>query len=161
MTLGLILANSGDIVEGRKHLAEAVRLEPRDAFTNFHYAVESHRQGNLEEATVHYQRALRYYPDFAQALCALASIRIREDHSSLYNVEEAVAFAERACELTQYKDPASLEILAKIYAATGQLDRALGTGSQALRIAVAMGDDDLADRIKRLVAGWQSHVGDE
>ncbi|MHC4402319.1 MAG: tetratricopeptide repeat protein [Planctomycetota bacterium] len=148
-SLALILLDSGKLDESLEHFTEALRLEPNDAFTNYAYGNVLHRQGSLEEAARYYRRAVECNPKFVPALLGLASIRIRDDQPELYNVDEALALAKKACDVTGHEHPAAMEILAAVYVAAGQLGDAVRTAKSALELARGAGDQDLADRIQK------------
>ena len=153
--LGLILLDDGLADEGREHLASAVRISPRNPSANYRYGYLLHREGKLAEAAVHYQRAIQSDPGHVLAMLALAGIRINSDHPDLHAPKEAVALAEKACELTEHKSAEALEMLAQIYARTGRLDDAIGTANQALQIARSDRDDYLVGRLQKNLSLYQ------
>jgi hypothetical protein len=55
---------------------------------------------------------------------------------------EAVHLAERACALTEGRDPALLATLAAAYAETGDFSRGVAAADEALKRAQAIGDTD-------------------
>jgi tetratricopeptide (TPR) repeat protein len=115
-------------------------------------------QGDLAKAAAHFETAVRYNPDFVLALLALASIRSRADHPSLYDPAQAVSLAERSCAMTRYADPAALEILSKIYATVGRLDEALRTAERALQIARVAQNTALAKQIESNLVIWKRNA---
>ena len=67
---------------------------------------------------------------------------------------EAVRLAERACELTGYRDPMLLGTLAFAYAEAGRLEEALAAARKGRDRALASGQDELADRLLKLMEGY-------
>lgn len=61
---------------------------------------------------------------------------------------EAIAWAERAAELTERRQPSVLDTLAAAYAAAGDFSRATSTADEAIALARAQGNTGLAERIE-------------
>jgi tetratricopeptide (TPR) repeat protein len=154
-SLGMILLETGKLDEAVEHLAEAVRLEPRSVLTSFYCGQALHRQGKLQEAMSCYQRAVEHNADFVPALLGLASIHVMVDRPELYDLDAALAHAEKACELTRRQDPDALKTLAAVYAVARRFDDAVNTAKSALEIARAAGDRRLADRIQKMLKVYE------
>ena len=154
-SLGVILLETGDFDQSVAHLAEAVRLEPVKGLTNYHCGTVFHRRGKLEEAVRYYQRALEQNPEFVPALLNLASIRTMVDRPELYDVDEALALATKACDVTGHEDADALKSLAGVYAAAGQTGQAVNTARKALAIARAAGQQELAHLIQRMLQAYE------
>ena len=120
-----------------------------------------HRQGKVEEAARYYRRSVEHNPKFAQALLGLASIRLMVDRPELYNLDEALALAKRACDATRHRDPIALKTLAGAYAVAGRFGDAVSTARNALEIALATGDRELADRTRRMLDIYEKLQADE
>ena len=69
---------------------------------------------------------------------------------------EAVRLAGRACDLTGYRDPLLLGTLAYAYAEAGRLDKALATARKGRDLALASGQNELADRLLKLMEGYNA-----
>ena len=76
--------------------------------------------GRTREAVAQYQEALRLNPDLAGALNNLAWVLATCPDDQLRNGAEAVRLAERACELTHYREPLFIGTLAAAYAEAGR-----------------------------------------
>ena len=160
-TLGVVLLDSGKLEESVEPLVEALRLRPKNAFASYICGHALHRQGKLEEAAGYYRRAVQCDPEYVPGLLALASIHITDGQPKLYDVDQALAFAKRACDATGHKDPAALEILAGVYVAAGRLRDAMITTRNALEITLATGDRDSADRIRKTLDIYERLQADE
>ncbi|NQT13674.1 MAG: tetratricopeptide repeat protein [Planctomycetes bacterium] len=147
-SLGLILLDSGKPEESVEPLVKVLRLDPKNALANYLCGRAFHHQNKLQEAAGYYRRAIQCDPDQVPAMLGLASIRIIDAQPETYNIDEAIALAKRACDVTRDQDPAAMEILAGVYAAAGRLDDAVITAGNALRVALAVGDQDLAERLR-------------
>ena len=71
---------------------------------------------------------------------ALAWILATHREDKFRNPDEAIQLAQRACELTNYQDPGSADILAAAYAAAGRFDDAVATAEKAVQLT-ASGDN--------------------
>jgi len=69
-----------------------------------------------------------------------------------------VQFAERACQLTNYGDARFLDVLGAAYARAGRFDDAVTTAENAVQLARAASQDELARDIEsRLVVYRDGH----
>lgn len=74
--LGLSYRHLGRFDEARKYFEEGLKKDPRNASCLFNMGFIEERQGNNAGAEQFFQRALKSYPDFADALLELANLRI-------------------------------------------------------------------------------------
>ena len=74
------------------------------------------------------------------ALNSLAELIIRNPAA---DANGAVGYAERAAEITNYKNPAVLNLLVRSYIAAGDKEKAVAAAQKALDLAVAGGDKKL------------------
>jgi len=155
LSLGLVLVDMGDLSQAERHLADAIRLQPEDPFANYYYGYVLHRRGKLEEAAGRYSRALEKDPKSVPALLALTVMHLTAGLPGWYDPQKAIPLAEKACELTGRRQPDPLTILARAYAAGGRNRDALRTANEALRIARAAGDEDLARQIEKNRATYE------
>jgi len=151
--LGTNLVKTGRFAEGAEHLAVAVQLRPNHVKAQYFLGLALQRQGKPEEALVHYVGALRQDPDFVPALLRVAAIRAAAE-PSLRNGAEAIQSAERACRLTEFKDPESLMVLADAHAAAGQYAEACTAAQRALEVARAAGWADYAAAIQKRLSQY-------
>ena len=64
---------------------------------------------------------------------------------------EAVRLGERACKITQFKEPVMVGTLAVAYAEAGRFDEAVATARKARELALAAGQQGLADENQKLI----------
>jgi len=95
-----------------------------------------------------YRRILEIMPDQLDALNNLAWLMAASDEPSLKNSPEAIELATKACELTEHKDPQSLDTLAAAYAAAGRFEQAAITAQKALELANSNNETKLVEQIK-------------
>jgi tetratricopeptide (TPR) repeat protein len=94
-------------------------------------------------------KALRVMPDQINLMNDLAWISATHKEVTFYNPQQAVKLAERACELSDYKDANMLDTLAVAYAAANRYSEATATAEKALQIAQSAGDKKLTDQIQQ------------
>ena len=153
--LALLLSKQGKFDDAIDHYRQALRISPdyADAHNNIGVALQS--QGKFDEAISHFRKALQFNPNYAGALNGIASILVTHPDQSRRDVTGAIKLAERAAELTNRRDPTILNTLAAAYAAAGQLERATLTAQTALMLALAAGNDDLANQIRRRLESYK------
>ncbi len=146
--LGNVLSSQGKLDEAVSHYREALRIEPNfvEAHNNLGNALGS--QGKFDEALVQFREALRVRPHWP-SMDGMASVLLIHPDPNIRDPNRAVAFAERAAELTKYQNPVVLNTLATAYAAVGQFDRAIATSQTALALASAARNEGLANYIRK------------
>ena len=151
---------TGRLDESIVHLAEAARLQPKDAVVNFNCGIALHRLGRPEEAVDYYQRAVEYDPEMVSGLLALASIHTMANRPELFDIDKALTSAKKACEVTDYKQSEALEVLAAVYGVAGRFADAAKTAAHALEIAQANGDREAANRARKRLQTLQKIQAD-
>jgi Flp pilus assembly protein TadD len=154
--LAMIQATAGKLDEATAHLSEAVRLRPDSFQPHCQLAVVLGLQQQTARAVEHYQEALRLNPDCAEALNNLAWIRAANPQPEFRNGGEAVRLAERACQLTDYKQPMLVGTLAAAYAQAGRFPEAMATAEMACSLARQAGNEELLKRNRELLELYRS-----
>ncbi|MCX7722284.1 MAG: tetratricopeptide repeat protein [Verrucomicrobiae bacterium] len=132
------------------NLAELVKLEP-DAATAFDLAQLLVQAGKAEAAAKYFRIALELKPDWPHPYNNLALILATHPDAKIRNGQEAVALAERACALTEWRAPLFLSTLAAAYAEAGRFDDAVRTAERARALAEAAGMSNIAIRNEQLL----------
>ncbi len=130
------------------HFSEALRLKPDYINARLHLGYTLFKLGRIQPAVEHYYKILQLKPDHLQALNALAWVLATSNDVKIQKSINAVEFAERACELTDYKNPEVLDTLAAAYAVAGRFPRAIETAEKAVNLAVSQGRKELAEEIQ-------------
>jgi Flp pilus assembly protein TadD len=141
--LGTTLAHQGRTAEASEQFAALVRLRP-DAQAHYLLALSLVILGRAEEAAPHYREAIRLKPDWPEPLNDLAWMLATHSRAELRNGAEAVRLAERACELSQYKEARFVGTLDAAYAEAGRFAEAVTEAEQARKLALAVGDQAIA-----------------
>ena len=150
--IGRIMIFQGNYDEAAVHLAEAIRLDPAYASTHYRLGQVLVREGKINEAIPHFEEAMRLKPDWVEPMNDLAWILAASEKTATRNPDKAVRLAQRACELTEYKKPELLDILAVSYGAMGDFDKAVETAQKALELCQSPEQETLKEKIKnRLV----------
>jgi tetratricopeptide (TPR) repeat protein len=97
-------------------------------------AVAEFKRGHIDEAIAESLKALQLYPNHVESLQAVAWLWATDPDPQRHRPNEALAFAEKACRLTNFKSPYALQVLAAAQAATNQFDKAVETAQTALSL---------------------------
>jgi tetratricopeptide (TPR) repeat protein len=146
--LGIALASSGKLDEAIEHFQQAVRLRPAfaDAQANLGHALND--QKKFGEAIEHYEQAVLLAPDSATSCERLARLLVLREGATPADFTRALQLAERACQLTDDRQPVCLDTLAAAYAAAHRFTDAIATAKKALELAAADGQTNLASEIR-------------
>jgi tetratricopeptide (TPR) repeat protein len=147
--LGIALASQGRMDEAINQFRQALQASPAFAEAHNNLGLAFQSRGNVEEAISCYRLALKNKPDWPAAMNRLAWILATHPDSHGPNGDVAVGLAERAAELTQYRELEILDSLAAAYAAANRFDRAVTTAQAALALASADRLNQRADGVRR------------
>lgn len=104
---------------------EALRLNPAFAHAYSGRATVYVEQGEYERAIADYSEALRLRPDHAGLINTLAWLWATAPDAKLRDGEKALEFANKACELSKWKEPAYIDTLAAAFAENGKFAEAV------------------------------------
>ncbi|MHC4457468.1 MAG: sulfatase-like hydrolase/transferase [Planctomycetota bacterium] len=156
--LGLALVSQGRLDEAITHFREVVQLTSdsevvqltSDSASAHHTLARSLKDaGRAKEAIVEFKETLRLKPDGVRAMNSLAWLLATHKEDKLRAPEEAIRLAERACELTNYKDTGIVDTLAAAYASAGRFSDAAATAEKALKLIESTGDTERAQNIQK------------
>jgi protein O-mannosyl-transferase len=149
--LAALLMQGGDPAGAERHLTETVRLKPYDATARYSLGVALASQQKIQEAIQQYNEAIKLQPDFPEVLNNLAWILAADPNPQVRNGQEAVALAERACQLTGYQRPLFIGTLAAAYAEAGRFRTAVAMAEKAQSLARLAHETDVAERNRTLL----------
>jgi rhomboid protease GluP len=86
------------------------------------------------EAIKHYKEAIQLKPDFAEARNNLAWLLATADDQKFRNPNEALEQAQKAVELSHWKEATFIDTLAEAFYANGQFRQAVATQEKALAL---------------------------
>ena len=146
--LGYALTIQGNLEKASVHFLRALQLDPNSAESHSHFGKILLRSGKINEAITHFERALKLKPDWVELMNTMAWYMAVNTNTAVYNPGRAVKLAQRACELTNYKEPELLDTLGVAYAATGDFDKAVETTQKALKLCQSSEHGALKSEIK-------------
>jgi len=117
---------------------------PEDSQAHYQLAMALTAQGKSKEALAHYRRGLKSFENIPAGLNNLAWILATYPDPQVRNGSEAVTLAEKACNLTEYKEPVLVGTLAAAYAEVGRFAEAITAAEKARALAEAAGAEGLA-----------------
>jgi tetratricopeptide (TPR) repeat protein len=108
-------------------------------------------QGDFAGAIATYRLAMKRLPDSPDLLNNLAMLLATCPNASLRNLPEAVALAERSCQLTIYNEAPSMSTLGFVYGEAGQLEDAIWMMQKTCALASESGDEKLLKQNQELL----------
>jgi protein O-mannosyl-transferase len=149
--LGTAFAGQGRWDEAIANFNRAIQINPSRAETFCHLGAALGQLGRNREAVVQYREALRLNPNLTEGLNNLAWVLAVNPDDTVRNGSEAVRLAERACELTHYREPLFVGTLAAAYAECGRFPEAIATGEKAAQLATDAGLPNVAAKNRQLL----------
>jgi Tfp pilus assembly protein PilF len=133
--LGTVYFKQERFTEATVEFQNAIQLMPKDPSTNQNVAAANYLQGKAKASMDFWQASLKVKPDWIDGLNNLAWAKATQQDTSLRDPKGALELSKRACELTEYSKPETLDTLAVCYAATGDFKQALDILEKALILA--------------------------
>ena len=162
-TWGILWPAKARLTEAVAEYQAALRIKPDNVEAHYNMGNALASQGRIAEAMAEYRETLRLRPDWPPALSKLAWILATDGNASFRNAGEAVQLAERLCAVTGYQQADALDVLAAAYAEAGRFSDAIRVAQQAVELASAAGQQELArqlqERLQLYQAGRPFHEG--
>ena len=150
--LAVVFLELGDTGQARQQLERALALEPTMETAYFNLFRTERADHHLPAAADALRGCLRCNPFDAKAMTYLAALSLEQapDAAGALRIdplvfEPAVALADRACQLTRYRDPQCLEVLSKALAVSGRQAEAIAQGRKAVAAASDLHQPALAE----------------
>jgi len=140
-------ANQGKNAEALAAYRQALAIRPEAAAARYNLAKTLAELGRTSESLREYREALRLDPDAPDVLNNLAWMLAMDRAAGRETLGQAVAYAQRACERTGYRNPEYLDTLGATLAAAGDFPQAIAAAQRAL--AAAAEDRQLQAEIAR------------
>jgi tetratricopeptide (TPR) repeat protein len=154
--IGQVLRKQAKWKEAANAYESALRWNSTDVPTLLNLAGVLRHLDRTPEAILHFEEALRLEPDSIEGLNNLAWLLSTSTESSVRDGPRAVQFAQRACALTEYKQPVFLGTLAAAYAEAGRFAEAVEAAQRACSVALQLGDSNVAARNQELLALYRA-----
>ena len=126
------LQQGTDLAAALKDADEAVRLDPKNHAAFYQRASVQFARGEWAEVRTNLDEAIRLGPNVAASYIARAGLLACCPDAKHLDPKQALKDANRACDLTEWKDPFAREILAAAAAALGDFTGALKWQKQAM-----------------------------
>ena len=154
LQLGTMYLQLKDHPRAIEALSEAIEANPRDA-RGYHLRGDAYiGSGRHQESLVDYEKALEFEPDDSGVLNNMAWLLATSPDDELRDGRRAVALAEEACRLTEYKAPHILSTLAASFAESGDFETAIQWSTKAVEMANDI-TDDVRDQLKKELASYE------
>jgi len=114
-------------------------------------------QGMFRDAERDYLAALKLKPDSPDILNNLAWLLAVCPDQKVRDGGQAVQYAQRACDLTQFQQTICIGTLAAAYAAAGNFDDAMATAHRACDLATKNGETNLLQKNRELMKRYRRH----
>ena len=129
--------------EAAEGFRRALEINPFSADGHFNFGSMLNKMGRATEAVKHFQQALEYEPNHRLANFQMGRHRVAEG-----KIDEAIAHLERTLDSEDDRTPGFLYALADAHLRAGQRDAAIQYARQALAMAEAMGQAEMAATIR-------------
>ena len=146
--LAISLFEIGQIKEAIDYIEKTIRLNPNDPHYYLNFGMIFIRSDHTAKAIDMFRQGLIYAPNDTRILIRLAWVLSTSSEVKLRNGIEALQLAKTMCEITNYKMPEALDVLAAAFAETGQFDRAIELVRQAHKLASKSNRLELARKIQ-------------
>jgi tetratricopeptide (TPR) repeat protein len=147
--LAMLLAENGKTAEAIPHWTKSLEIKPRQADAQRDLGMALLQQNKIVEAVSHLKESVNLKPNQPDTLNYLARTLAAYGDGRVHNPNEAIRFAQNACQLTDYKDIGILDTLAAAYAAAGKFDDAAATAQKAVDLALSSGQEERAQTISK------------
>ena len=153
--LAIILQKSGDHPGAKSVLESLLAKNPKNAPARYYLAASLVQLGDHRAAIEHYRQTLRDAPRMLDAANNLAWLLATNPVAEIRAPEEAIALAQRLCQVTQEKNAAFLDTLSVALASSEKFPEAIEAANKALALIPA--ESELADQIRRRVEGFEAN----
>jgi tetratricopeptide (TPR) repeat protein len=155
LKIGALLASQNKLDEAIGYFNQAVRLAPNNADAHCNIGEALAMTNKPREAIEHLKQAMQLKPYWYEPAIWLARILATCPDSEVRDPNNAVIIATHAAELTKHQNPEVLETLAAGYAAKGQFELAVKTAQEALALATATQNNELADYLRNIIERYK------
>jgi tetratricopeptide (TPR) repeat protein len=146
--LGTALLRASRFAEAEEHFTEAARIWPTNVNAQCGLGEALRAQGKDEAALTHFTAALKQDANCVAGMMGIARIYAESSQPGLRNPAAAVQMAERAGQSDPGQRPRALTVVAAVSAGAGAYAEAVRFAEEALRLATAKGQAELAAEVR-------------
>ncbi|HEU6447349.1 MAG TPA: tetratricopeptide repeat protein [Verrucomicrobiae bacterium] len=155
-SLGIVFTGMGKFSDGMAEFTNAMEIAPQNPHPHFELGKSLLQQGRDAEAVGQFRETLRLGPDDFKMLTYVARVLASDKNDSVRDGKTALAFAQKANDLTGGQQPLVLDALAMAYAENGDFTNALAITQSALDIANAVKMKN-TEELQRRLELYQNH----
>jgi len=144
----VVLQDAGRLDEAINHHKQALQISPTNYRPLHNLAKAYYMQGKPDLAIASWYKLLEHNKNWFEPTNNLAWLLATSSEPNLQNPADAVRLAEKACELTAFKNPQAIDTLAVAYAAAGRFTEAADIAEKAIELALSQKDDTLATQVQ-------------
>jgi Flp pilus assembly protein TadD len=133
-----------------------LQINPNHAMAHNGLARALAEAGRYAQAIEHSRAVLALVGENASAINNLATLLLDATNPAVRNPSEALALAQRVCELTSNGDAAALNTLGRARAANGDFPGAIEASQRSLDLAQSAGNAKLAEELRGRIDGYRS-----
>jgi hypothetical protein len=143
------LAKQGKLDQAIAHYTQVLHDDSDNHDGHYNLATAYALQGKNSNAAEHYKKALELRPDWPATLNGLSYMLHKKPYPTGSDINQAIRYAKRSCELTGYLQAEPLCSLIDAYAVAGRFEEAIETAEKAINVAKTAGQKDLVQQIQR------------
>lgn len=156
LMLAKSLGRTGQSQQALPYFARHLHIAPDDPEGHYYTALTLMRLRDEKTAIAHLSHAISLKEDHLPATMLLARVLATLNDDTLRDGPRAVALAERACIMTEYKSAAALDALAAAKAETNDFTAAITHAREAIRLAEQSKNKRLTDQVRIRLSLYES-----
>jgi tetratricopeptide (TPR) repeat protein len=154
--LATMLFRANRVDEAIAQYTALLQINPNHAMAHNGLARALAEAGRYAQAIEHSRAVLALVGENASAMNNLATLLLDATDTTIRNASEALALAQRVCELTSNGDASALNTLGRARAANGDFQGAIDAAQQSLNLAQRAGNASLAEEVRGRIDGYRS-----
>jgi len=137
------------------YYSRAIEVRPYSGEYRNAMAMALARMGQWEKSVEQYRWRVRVEPGSLDAVAALAWMLSTVPNDAARDGDAAVRLAQFACQRTDYRNAAYMDVMAAAYAEVGRFDQAVTTAERVLISAKSSGMMEIAQRVEQRLDGYR------
>jgi protein O-mannosyl-transferase len=154
--LANLLWARSDLPGAIREYRAALKINPDHAFAHRNLGELLCLNKDHISGVEHLEAAIRCRPGWWDPVDRLAFVYATASDPAVRNPTQAVKLAQQACRLAGQGEPRPMATLAVAYTAAGQRELARTTADRAIQLALATGQPQLADSVRRALQPYQA-----